>query len=201
MACLQAQCLATGFGVDRKEFIDPRYHRGPISSPERQPQLRRSVRRRVMSARRTTNHQSHALTSAPKRRFSDGFLAGDISRWRVKGLKRQEVSAPRSSCNTTRFKVSRLSIRSIEVSWFALRTGVSASVPSLSRAACKRLRPRSADLMCSKTRFRSATSPIARRSHTRARSRSNRWGIRLWGTNQHHAQTNLLGLLSLSVGD
>jgi len=29
---------------------------GPISSPERQPRLRRSVRRRVMNARRTTNH-------------------------------------------------------------------------------------------------------------------------------------------------
>ena len=28
MACFQAQCLATGFGVDGKEFIDPRYDRG-----------------------------------------------------------------------------------------------------------------------------------------------------------------------------
>jgi hypothetical protein len=57
------------------------------------------VRRRVMNARRTTNHiQSRALTSAPKRRFSDGFLGLALNYWCGSPFRAIQRSAKRWTC-------------------------------------------------------------------------------------------------------
>ena len=62
---------------------------GPISSPERQPRLKRSVRRRVMNARRTTNHpvaRTYLSTETP--------LFGWISRAGLRAAHARAAGGP-----------------------------------------------------------------------------------------------------------